>query len=88
MSRTTIDLNPELHRRARRLAAETRRSLTEVVEEALRLYLLRRSQRTRAAARVRLPVAGRGGLRPGIDLDRTSDLLDRLDDELPLDARR
>jgi hypothetical protein len=69
------------------LAAETRRSFTEVVEEALRLYLLRPAGRRPSPTAVRLPVA-RGRLRSGIELDRTSELLDRLDDELPVDARR
>lgn len=87
MARTTIDLNPELHRRARRAAAESKRSLTSVIEEALRLYLLRKPER-RPAKRVKLPTAGAGGLLPGVDLDRTSELLDRLDADLPLDAQR
>jgi predicted transcriptional regulator len=87
MGRTTIDLNPDLHVRARRVAAKSKRSLTAVIEEALRLYLLREPERRRGG-RVRLPTAGAGGPHPGIDLDRTSMLLDRLDGELPLDARR
>jgi predicted transcriptional regulator len=87
MARTTIELNPELHLRARRAAARSKRSLTAVIEEALRLYLLREPERARSK-RARLPTSGAGGTLPGIDLDRTSALLDRLDDELPIDRRR
>jgi hypothetical protein len=72
--RTTIRLNEALLAEAKKLAADTGRSLTSVVEDALREVLSRRKRSRRAAAR--LPVFKGRGLRPGIDLDNTADLLD------------
>ncbi len=52
-------------------------TLTAIIEESLRARLAR----TTAAPRtpVRLTTAGRGGLRPGIDLDDSASLLDVMD---------
>jgi hypothetical protein len=63
---------------AKRRAVETGRTLTEVIEEALRLALGRRPAAT-AAPPAALPTFGSGGVLPGVDLDDTAALLDLMD---------
>jgi hypothetical protein len=76
--RTTIRLDDHLLAEAKQLAARTGRTLTAVIEDALRQMLARRQQ---AAARppVRLPTAPGNGLQPGVDLDDSAALLDLMD---------
>jgi hypothetical protein len=76
--RTTIRLDGDLLRRAKEYAARRGRSLTGIVEEALRALLAPADQR-RPKRRVTLPTYGRGGLRAGIDLDDSAALLDRME---------
>ena len=76
--RTTIHLPDDLLARAKQAAAASRRTLTQVIEEALREALGRRKGRERTGA-LRLPVFGEGGLLPGIDLDDSAALLDAMD---------
>ena len=52
-------------------------TLTAIIEESLRARLARTTAEPRT--RVRLTTAGRGGLRPGIDLDDSASLLDVMD---------
>ncbi len=75
--RTTIRIDDELLRKAKRLAAETGRSLTGLIEDALRETMSRRP--APASEPVRL-VTSPGRPRPGIDLDDTASLLDLTDD--------
>lgn len=77
--RTTLDLNDQLARRAKRAAADSGTSLTALIEDALREKLERLGQR--AKRRVTLPTFGADGTRPGVDLSRTAALLDLLDQE-------
>ena len=73
--RTTVRLDDHLLREAKELAARTGRTLTSVMEEALRETLARhRSRRKRPA--VRLPTFKGRGLRPGVDLDDSAGLLE------------
>jgi plasmid stability protein len=76
--RTTIRLDDDLLARAKQLAARTGRTLTAVIEEALRAALAPR--RARGRERVELPTFGSGGLLPGVDLDDTASLLDAMED--------
>lgn len=76
--RTTIRLDDDLLARAKALAARTGRSLTKVIEDALRAALAQ-SRPRRRGGRIGLPTAGSGGLRPGIDLDDSAALLDAMD---------
>ena len=69
--RTTIRLNDRLLAEAKQLAAQTGRTLTAVIEDALREKLARPHRRAKAK-RIRLPVHGSGGLQPGIDLDHSA----------------
>ncbi len=78
--RTTIRLDPDLLARAKALAARTRRTLTAVIEDALRAALAR-SRSTRGRERIELPTFGSGGLLPGVDLDDTSALLEVMESD-------
>jgi hypothetical protein len=85
--RTTINLDDALLAEAKQVAARTGRSLTAVVEDALRQSLHRRHPTTRPA--IELPVFGEGGTRPGVDLDDSAALLDVMEnDPIADDAAR
>ncbi|OFW28421.1 MAG: hypothetical protein A3H97_14830 [Acidobacteria bacterium RIFCSPLOWO2_02_FULL_65_29] len=71
--RTTIRLNPRLLAEAKKLAADTNRSLTKVVEDALREVVARRRRQPRRT--VSLTIVGGSGVNPGIDLDDSAALL-------------
>lgn len=71
--RTTVRLDDDLLQEAKAHAARTGRSLTRLLEDALRTFLtLDRRPRRRSAGK--LPTYGSGGLRPGVDLDDTAAL--------------
>ena len=78
--RTTLTIDDRLLAEYKRVAADTHRTLSYVIQDALRETLVRRRE---AAARqpVRLPVIGGGGLRPGVDLDDNARLLEVLEGE-------
>jgi len=76
--RTTIRINDELLKKAKIKAAETDRSLTELIEDALRKEI----DQVDAGAeprRISIPTAGEGGVQPGVDLDDTSSVLDKME---------
>jgi len=79
--RTTINLDDALLAEAKQVAARTGRSLTAVVEDALRESLRRRQDTARGA--FELPVFGEGGVRPGVDLDDGVALLDLMEQDDP-----
>lgn len=71
--RTTIRINDNLLKRAKKRAADERRTLTSLVEDGLVLILSKVKLSPRK--RVELPVSkATGGVLPGIDLNRSSDL--------------
>jgi hypothetical protein len=76
--RTTIRLDDELLARAKALAARTGRTLTAVIEDALRAALAQSRPRARSQ-RTELRTYGSGGVLPGVDLDDTSSLLDLME---------
>jgi hypothetical protein len=71
--RTTIRLNARLLAEAKKLAADTNRTLTKVIEDALQEVLARRRRPARRT--VSLTVVGGRGVNPGIDLDDSAALL-------------
>jgi hypothetical protein len=73
--RTTVRINERLLADAKRHALETGRTLTAVLDDALR-QLLYRSRPTPGDPATRLPTWGRGGTRPGVDLDDSAGLED------------
>jgi len=79
--RTTIDLPEELLSQAKQAALASKRTLTQVIEDAVREALARRKRRTPAS--FELPVFGGDGIQPGVDLDDTSSLMDLMDDRGP-----
>lgn len=76
--RTTVTIPDDLLRRARKVALERSCSLSDVVAEALLKALapLGRSAGTRPT---KLPTFSGRGMHPGVDLDSTSDLLERME---------
>jgi len=73
--KTTVRISAHLFREAKKHAARTGRTLTALLEDALRVLLdLERSPR--AGRPRRLPTYGTGGARPGVDLDSSAALLD------------
>lgn len=78
--RTTIRLEASLLAELRRYAAEHGKTMTAVIEESLRERMSRSRNRKPGGRRVRLPTVAGGRLLPGVDLDDTAALLDRLDE--------
>lgn len=72
--RTTIRLDDQLLKSARSFAHETGKTLTAVIEDALREVLSRRIHPPRRRRVTLTTVRGRG-VRPGIDLDDSAALL-------------
>jgi len=75
--RTTIRLDDQLLAETKQLAARTGKTLTSVIEDALR-QMLARQHRATARRPVRLPTASGHGLQPGVDLDDSAALLDSM----------
>jgi hypothetical protein len=76
--RTTIRLLDDLLQRAKKKAAEQGRTLTSLVEEGLKTVLAESKAVRRT--RVDLPISkASGGTLPGVDLNRSSDLQDRME---------
>jgi len=78
--RTTVRLPDDLLENARKRAAEQGRTLTSMIEEGLNRVL----SEPRAAKRslIRLPVStSDGGTLPGVDLNRSTDLLDLMEQQ-------
>lgn len=76
--RTTIRLDDELLAAAKRRAAETGRTLTAVIADALRRELAT-PPADPGRRPLELPSFGGNGLQPGVDLDDTAGLADLMD---------
>jgi hypothetical protein len=71
--RTTVRINDDLLKRAKKHAADEGRTLTSLVEDGLALILSK--PKTIRRERVDLPVSkASGGVLPGVDLNRSGDL--------------
>lgn len=81
--RTTVSIPDDLLREAKLAAAAADRSLSELVQDGLRLLVARRASPATSAPT--LPVFGGSGLRPGVDLEDKEGLAALLDE--PVDAR-
>lgn len=84
--RTTITIDEAVYREAKALAARSARSVSELIEDAVRAAL--RSVEVDGADVAPLPTFGRGGTLPGVDLGDRSSLLAAMDDAGSLDALR
>lgn len=76
--RTTVRLPDDLMKEVKRHAVETGRTLTEVIEDALRAALAREEGGV-VREPVALPTYGTGGVLPGVDLDDTASLLELME---------
>ena len=73
--RTTIRLDNELLKSAKRLAHDTGKSLTAIIEDALRQTLARQATSKQTRKPVKLTTVSGHGVRPGVDLNDTAALL-------------
>lgn len=76
--RTTVRLDEHLLAQARQYAAASGKTLTAVLEDALREALARRNTKTRRKP-VRLRTCGEGGVLPGVDIDDSASLLELME---------
>ena len=77
--RTTVRLDPHLFKSAKKLAAESGRTLTAVIEDALREVIARKQSQHRTP--VKITVFGGGGVMPGVDINKSAALLDLMDED-------
>lgn len=77
--RTTIHVNDSLLKQIRQLAARSGQTLTALIELALR-QLLAQQERRPTRRHIQLRTMKGNGPRPGVSLDNTQDLLDRMDE--------
>jgi hypothetical protein len=78
--RTTVRLDDALLADAKTAAARSGRTLTQVIEDALREALARGTSSQAPRASVALPEFGGKGLQRGVDLDSTASLLELMDE--------
>ena len=77
--RTTVDISDDLLIELKRVAAETRRSLKDLIEDAIRTALARRhSSGEYGTAEKVITYRGRG-VKHGVNLDSMQELLDIMD---------
>ena len=77
--RTTVRLDENLLAEAKKHAAESGKTLTSLLEEALRESLARRKPQLKSKP-VRLKTVKGGGVRAGVDLDDSAALLELMGD--------
>lgn len=87
--RTTLNIDEALLADAKQLAAERRTTVTAVVEQALRVEVLRAREGT-ARPRTALPTFGAvdGGPFEGVSIDDSVGLRDLMEEGLAVDRRR
>ena len=76
--RTTLRLDDRLLADVKKLAIDTGRTFTEVVEDALRVALAHRIQHKRRRP-TKLHTCGGKGLQPGVDLNSNAALADLME---------
>jgi hypothetical protein len=77
--RTTIRLDDELLAEIKQIAERSGKTVTSVIEDALR-EMLARQQGTETRAPVRLTTVSGSGLQPGVDLDGSATLLSLMEE--------
>lgn len=82
--RTTIRLDDSILGEAKRIAAEKGMTLTAVIENALRQSFAGRKVAAKRG-KIRFTTSGKGGLRPGVDLEDSAALLEMMEE--PHDSR-
>lgn len=76
--RTTIRIDDHLLTEAKKLAAESKKSLTALIEDALRELLSRKKNKGQMTIAKLTTFKGKG-LQPGIDLDDSAALLEMME---------
>jgi hypothetical protein len=76
--RTTVRLDDHLLIEAKRHAAATRRTLTQLLTEGL-VAMLERERGAQSPRRVHLPVFRGDGVHDGVDINRSAALLDHME---------
>lgn len=84
--RTTINIDDNLYREVKEVAARSGRTVAAVFEDAVRRGLS--TTESPAANKYRVRAMGRGGLRPGIDLSSNAALAEVMVDDRSVDALR
>lgn len=84
--RTTIRIDEALYRDAKATAARTGRTVSQVIEDAVREALQRGDRSSTDAAP--LPTFGGTGVLPGVDLTSNAGVRDAMDDDTDVDALR
>ena len=77
--RTTIRLDDDLLVEVKQIAARSDKTLTSVIEDALREMLARR-RKTEERRPVKLTTVSGSGLQPGVDLDDSAALLSLMEE--------
>jgi len=72
--RTTINIDEHLLKEARQVSLRTNRSVSEIIEEGVRIYL-KQGKRKGTASEISLVTFGERGPLPGVDLDDSATLL-------------
>jgi hypothetical protein len=78
--RTTIRLDDALLAEVKARAAQSGRTMTEVIEDALRASLSRRGSTHTSRRSIKLPTYRGRGVKPGVDLDNGASLLELMDE--------
>ena len=76
--RTTINVPNDLLLQAKKAALEAGTTLSEFIANALRETVAQHRRKTTRKV-TKLTTYGKGGVRPGVDLDNSSALLDLMD---------
>jgi hypothetical protein len=87
LMRTTLTIDADVLSAFKRVAADTQRTLSGVIEDALREHLARRRARGETSG-ADLPVVRGGAVLPGVDLTSNAAMQQLLDDGLPLEKLR
>jgi hypothetical protein len=87
LMRTTLTIDDDVLAEFKRVAADAHRTLSGVIEDALRAELARRRTAGEVPASD-LPVVRGGSMRSGVDLGDSAALLRLLDDGLPFEKLR
>jgi len=85
--RTTIRVDDDLYRQIKEKAARSGRPVAALIEDALRSSLLRGPSEAGEPVRP-LPTYGSQGTLPGVDLADNAALLELMEENVPVDARR
>ena len=85
--RTTLTIDADVLSAFKRVAADTHRTLSGVIEDALREQLARLRARGETSG-ADLPVVHGGAVLPGVDLTSNAAMQRLLDDGLPLEKLR